>query len=143
MLYIELPYLKHWLLQINSFRNYSRGQPKPSKLLSQQGVHLGLRFLHILAQIVKMNQKNIPPKTFPRCFRTANILGQKIATLLRGKSQVWVVTVLLHIIKRLRTIENGIQMLHHQETLTLLWLSLGVFDCLCSWLGALLESKIL
>ena len=31
----------------------------------------------------------------------------------------------------------------HQETLTLLWLSLGVFDCLCSWLSALLESKIL
>ena len=56
--------------------------------------------------------KNTPLKTFPWCFRTANILGQKIATFLRGESQVWVVTVLLHIIKRLRTVENGIQM-HH------------------------------
>ena len=37
--------------------SYSRGQPNPSKLLSRQGVHLGPRFLQILAQIVEMNQK--------------------------------------------------------------------------------------
>ena len=36
---------------------YSRGQPKPSNLLSRQGVHLGPRFLQILTQIVEMNQK--------------------------------------------------------------------------------------
>ena len=93
-------------------QTYSHGQPKPSKLLSWKGVHLEPSFLQILAQIDEMNQKTHLQKLSHDVFRTANILGQKIATFLRSESQVWVVTVLLHIIKRLRTIENGIQM-HH------------------------------
>lgn len=33
---------------------YSHGQAKPSNLVSQQGVHLGVRFFQILTQIVEM-----------------------------------------------------------------------------------------
>ena len=83
----------------------------PSNLLSRQGVHLGLRFPQILAQIVEMNQKTHLQKL------SHDVLGlpifwDKKSQQLRGKNQVWVVTVLLHIIKRLRTVESSIQM-HH------------------------------
>ena len=90
---------------------YSRGQAKPTNLLSWQGVHLGLRFFQILVQIIEMSRK-----THLRSF-SYDILGWPIfwdpnlKKFVRQKPSLdgfgsYKCTY------RLRTIENGIQM-HH------------------------------
>jgi hypothetical protein len=45
-----------WHRAVDDVR-YSRGQTKPTNLVSWSGVHLAVNFFQILTQIVEMNQK--------------------------------------------------------------------------------------
>jgi hypothetical protein len=63
--------------QLIKFVVYSRGQAKPTNLVSQLGVHLAVRFFQILTQIVEMNQKTHLRSFSHDVLGMARILDQK------------------------------------------------------------------
>jgi len=70
---LAFSHVVHW-------RDYSRGQAKPTNPVSRSGVHLGVRFFQILTQIVEMNRKTHLRSFSHDVLAVARILDQKTAT---------------------------------------------------------------